>query len=153
MPLHPLVVHFPIALLIMAGVFYLVEVIVQNDKFGFPGFILHALGLLGTIVAIFSGDVAEGGVIHTHEINELLDLHENLGMLSAWAFGSLAVWVFLRKQSKILIEKIGFLIVYAGLIGVLAWTSHIGGTMVYEHGAGVAPMEQPLLKQLQKEQQ
>ena len=74
--------------------------------------------------------------------------HEMLGMISAWGFGLLVVWAYLRQKSEVLLEKMGFVTLFIGFAVVLGYGAHLGGKMVYEKGAGIAPMEQHLMKLL-----
>ncbi|HHG84853.1 MAG TPA: DUF2231 domain-containing protein [Bacteroidetes bacterium] len=145
MPLHPSFVHFPIVLLILAGIIYLLDLILPNKKLGTIGFYLHVGGMLGIIAAILTGDYAENNLVQTREIHDMIETHEQLGMLSAYAFGILGVWAYLRQKSNIVLEKIVFVVMFLGIIGVLSFTSHLGGRMVFEKGAGVVPME-PVLE-------
>jgi uncharacterized membrane protein len=146
MPLHPSIVHFPIVLLILAGGCYVAHLFVKGHKLDLIAFFLHAGGLLGCVAAILTGDYAESNMIQTPEIHEMVELHEQLGMLSAYAFGILGVWAFLRQKSKVKPERILFVILFVGVVGMMGFSAHIGGRMVYEEGAGVLPM-QPILEQ------
>lgn len=148
MPLHPLVVHFPVALLLVAALAYLAGLIFPGKGFGTMGFYLHIGGLVGSVAALLTGDAAEAGVIHTPLIHEMVERHESLSQLATWAFGLLGVWVFLRNQSKIALEKWAFVILFWAVCGLMAYSAHLGGRMVYEEGAGVAPMETQLLDQI-----
>lgn len=152
MPLHPLIVHFPIALLIFSAFIYIAWLITGRQSLAQMGFIAHMAGMVGSIAAFLSGDAAEEAVVHTHEIHEILELHESLGMLASYGFAALAVWAFLRRNSKVIYEKAGFVILFVGLNVMLGITAHLGGKMVYEEGAGIIPMEQTLREQLNKEQ-
>lgn len=151
-PIHPLVVHFPIALLIVAAVAYVFSVATRREGFWVLGLFLHMLGVVGAIAAFLSGNSAESSIVHTAEIHDMVELHEMLGMISMWAFGLMAVWSFMRRESKLLWEKALYCLVFCGLAGMLAWNGHLGGRLVYEKGAGVAPMEESLQKQQRLEQ-
>lgn len=145
MPLHPSIVHFPIVLLILAGGCYIAHLFVKGHKLDLIAFFLHAGGLAGCVAAILTGDFAESSMVQTPEIHEMVEQHEQLGMLSAYAFGILGVWAFLRQKSQIKLERIVFVLLFTGVIGMMGFSSHLGGKMVYEKGAGVLPM-QPILE-------
>ena len=147
MPLHPSIVHFPIALLVAAGICYLVSLFLPGKKLEIMGFLLHAAGMVGCIAAILTGDYAESSMIQTPEIHEMVETHEQLGTLSTYAFGILGVWAFLRQKSNIFIEKVVFTGLFLAVIGVLGYSAHLGGEMVYEKGAGVLPMQEILEQQ------
>lgn len=151
-PLHPVVVHFPIALLVSAALVYLASLVIKGRKLEQVAFGLHVGGLLMTVAAIFTGDYAEHSTAMTHEMHEIIEDHEFLGMMSAYGFGILAVWAFLRSRSTLLLERIGFVVAFVGVTVMLGIAAHKGGTVVYEYGAGIEPM-QPHLEQLRLEEQ
>lgn len=151
-PLHPKIVHFPIAFLIGAGICYLLHFFIKGQRLDRFGFFLHVAGLLGCVAAILTGDYAESNIVQTEEIHHIVEEHEFQGMVTAWAFGLLGVWAFLRSKSKFLIEKIVFVLVFWLGIGWLGIASHHGGQLVYEQGAGVDPMKPHLIEQRDIEQ-
>lgn len=151
-PLHPKIVHFPIAFLFGAGICYLLMIFIKNQRLDRFGFFLHVAGLLGCIAAILTGDYAESGIVQTERIHEIVEEHEFQGMVAAWAFGLLGVWAFLRAKSKFMAEKIVFILVFWLGLGWLTIASAHGGQLVYDEGAGVKPMEKHLIEQRDIEQ-
>ncbi|MCI4670262.1 MAG: DUF2231 domain-containing protein [Bacteroidia bacterium] len=141
---HPQFVHFPIALSIVAGIFYTVALFREREFFLRMGFFLHLGGLLGSILSILSGRSADAEVIHTQDIHDLLILHERIAYLVTWLFAMFAIWMFIRQKRIRGVEMAAFLILFWGTIITLGYMSHLGGEMVYEKGAGVEPMEESL---------
>lgn len=137
-----MVVHFPIALLIIAFAGYVAEIITGKAEFRKFAFWLHLAGVAGAVAAILTGDYADGQIAQNEIIAEISKEHETFGMITGWGFGVLAVWTYLRLKSEVLLEKIGFAVVYLLMIGVLVLAAMHGGELVYDHGAGVAPMEE-----------
>jgi len=137
MHLHPATVHFPIALLLFAGGCYLVARFREEAFFERMGWILHLAGLAGTIVAVFSGRSAEAELAGGGTWTELLEQHELMGYIAAWVFALLAIWQYLGLGKKSATGKWIFLLIYLLATGVMAYGAWLGGTMVYEHGAGV----------------
>ena len=151
-PIHPLFVHFPIALLMVGGIFYGLELILKKEEFGTFGFYLLIGGVVGVVAAIASGNFSESEIIHTQEIHELLGDHATIGWVVAWVFAILLTWAFLRKGRQTTPEKAVFMAIYAIGIGVMIYGAHLGGELVYEKGAGVAPMYDIHKEQMKKEQ-
>ncbi len=60
--IHPMIVHFPIALLIVGFLFDLIGTFVKKDFYSKAGFYLLILGTLGVVAAYFSGDLAGDGI-------------------------------------------------------------------------------------------
>jgi uncharacterized membrane protein len=93
--LHPMIVHFPIALLVFAAVLELFTLRKYKSKFR-PGIQLLVLtgAISAVIAAVFGWLLAESDAIE----GELLDLHQQVGI--ATAVLSLLVLFFLRKAEK-----------------------------------------------------
>ncbi|WNJ18508.1 DUF2231 domain-containing protein [Pontibacter sp. G13] len=150
---HPISVHFPIALLIVAGLAYFAQAIKPEERlFGQGGFWLHALGWAGMIVAIFTGRSAESSLVHTQQIHEWVETHELWGYIAAWLFAMMLVWKYLRIRKTVKPELWAYAVIFAAMLGVMGYGASIGGKLVYEGGAGVKPMEPHLKEQFQREQ-
>lgn len=141
MPIHPLTVHFPIAFLILSGVFFTIELFSRKEVHKTIAVVAMLGGVAGAGLAVITGNLAMNGLVANAVIGEMVETHELLGYIVLWVFGIFAVWGFLRRKSEVRVEKIAFVILFWIGIGVVAYTGHLGGTMVYEHGAGVIPME------------
>lgn len=93
--LHPMIVHFPIALLVFAAVLELFTLRKYNSKFR-PGIqVLVLIGAISAVIAaIFGWLLADSDAIE----GELLDLHQQVGIVTAVL--SLLVLFFLPKVTK-----------------------------------------------------
>lgn len=140
--LHPLLVHFPIALLIAALLFDLLGWWRRRDSFTEAALGIQALGVVGVILGVVSGNQAEEAVEHLPGIHEVLERHETLGQVLLWVgLGVVALRVFLlwRRQrgtgTKALMVALSL-----GLAVLVGVTGYYGGRLVYEFGAGVEPV-------------
>lgn len=138
-PLHPMLVHFPIALLLTSLAFDLLSVRWQSDRFRITS--LHTLvaGLLGTVLALLTGGIAEEAVEHSGVPEGPLDLHESLAFATFWIF---VVVLGLRMAMRwgMINDRYWLTIVLAGIgTVILLITSYYGGSLVYDFGAGVSP--------------
>ncbi len=135
---HPLIVHYPIALLPLSPLCDLVALWLRRGEGHLLAYGLMVLGTLASCVAVLSGNAAaEGhwqgaaaGEISAHEDlatwTMLLALGTTLGRLPLQLKGSI--------DGKALYACIGMGI----LIGVLVvLTGYRGGELVYVHGIGV----------------
>lgn len=140
MPLHPVTVHFPIAFLILAAVLFTVELFTKKPEHKLFALIVMSAGVGGAALAVLTGNFEyDGGGSET--LQEMVETHELLGYIVLWVYGIFAVWAWMRKTSEVKIEKIAFVVLFWIGIGVVGYTSHLGGKMVYEEGAGVIPMQ------------
>jgi uncharacterized membrane protein len=136
-PVHPMLVHFPIALLSASVLFDLLAQRWRTEEFRTAGFYLLLLGLAGALVSVISGHVAEDAVEHSGVPESVLELHEKLGFATFWLFSGLfalhmAEWWGWIAERPVLRIAIGM-----GAVVVLFVASYYGGSLVYDYGAGV----------------
>lgn len=137
--IHPMIVHFPIALLIVGFLADIVGWVTKKDFFSKAGFYLLILGTLGVIAGYISGDLAGDGVVEAGALGQALELHESAALLSLW----LMVGTSLVRIAAVILNKYnGVVKIFAIIlffIGVLsiARTGYLGGELVFKHAAGV----------------
>jgi uncharacterized membrane protein len=142
--LHPMLVHFPIALLIISVLFDVIGVAFKRDSLREGALWLLVLGLLGGLGAVLSGGMAEEVAEKAGIAKALLERHETWAFVTMGIFGVLFVWrLFLRNHFTALTLAIYLVIASIG-IGTLGVTGYFGGDLVYEHGAGVRQAAQSL---------
>lgn len=76
--LHPLIVHFPIALLLVAPLFILAGIVLPRSKAPqalLAAFVLVILGTGSLILAVETGDASAERVTKTPEIGSVLHEH------------------------------------------------------------------------------
>lgn len=136
MPLHPLVVHFPIALLLTATVIEIVNLFLKKDYLGKTSTILFVVGVVTGIGAFLTGDPAEEFAERKwgEAIEATVELHETMALVSLIIFGVVAALKLFGQKLKLNVQVIVVLAVLLGIVGsgTLAYTGHLGGKMVYE---------------------
>jgi uncharacterized membrane protein len=144
-PLHPAIVHFPIALLLVGAAVAVAAVFVRPWHFPVFAAILLSLGALGAVAATVTGEEEEEKVEHAIPSAEpVLKKHEewgesarNAGILAAvFAIGAAAL-VSRPVIGRFLSVLTAFVAIGAGY--AVVQTGHFGGELVYRHGAGVTP--------------
>ena len=146
--LHPLVIHFPIALLLVAPAF-IIAGIVMNSQNGRPYLItalaLMVLGTLGTVAAVLTGEAAAEVAHRTAGMTVVLERHQELAELTRDIFGLLSVIFavilfaprWLKRETTTAAARVlpaAFLILYGAGTVVLLNTAHHGGRLVHEFG-------------------
>lgn len=137
-PIHPMLVHFPIALLSATVFLDLLGQRWRRDECRIAAGYTLALGLAGALVSVVSGAIAEEAVEHSGVPKQVLELHESLGFATFWIFAGLlgwrtAVWLDWIQERPVVSVALGM----TG-VAVLLVASYYGGSLVYEYGAGVA---------------
>ena len=136
--LHAMVIHFPIALLIIGFLSEIIAVFIKKPFFHQAGFYLLIIGTLGTIGSYLSGNEAGDG-IEEGALGKAIELHEQAATLALWltiVTAVIYVGVYFLNYSKNWIRILS-IILFAATIGAIARTGYLGGQLVYKHGAGV----------------
>jgi uncharacterized membrane protein len=142
--IHPLVIHFPIALLLGSELFYLLAWVFRRDMFIQAAFAMLVLGAISAAVAVGTGLYAEDGVMISRSVREhLLVRHKELMLIAASLSWVLTVWAsfagyFPRKGRMV------FFLIFLGLVCVLSLGADYGGRMVYDYNAGGDSCPQPI---------
>ncbi len=141
---HPLVVHFPIAFLMGAALFYFLSWIFRNQTFATTAFLLLILGTLAAGAAVGTGLYGEEGVMVSRSVREhLLEVHEKIMLLTLGLSMILAVWALIArpfpKKGRLL-----FLLLFLVLLGIMTVGTDYGARMVYDYNAGGSACSQPI---------
>lgn len=142
-PFHPMLVHFPIALLFASVLFDVASTALTRDSLREAAQWLLGLGLLGGIGAAIAGGQAEGAAEKAGVPEALIETHETLAYMTLGIMAVLVLYrLLLRNRFSTRALVAYFMVAAVGLVAVSA-TGHTGGNLVYEHGAGVHTTQQP----------
>ncbi len=137
--LHPMVIHFPIALWIVALLLWVTGAVRQReDLFTFGRWLLYLAGA-GAIAALITGYIASNAIGHDTPGHDLVHTHRNLMIVATLLGVATAVAAFLLRKRK---DQLTRWLLVGGLVATVAVTAvgaDRGGTLVYEHGVGTAP--------------
>lgn len=139
LPLHPMIVHFPIALIFTALFLDGVGFVFKKENLRAAGFITLCLAVIGGLAAIATGVLAHSNLkSHTEALHEIVELHEHLAITAiVLAFASLAVRFLAEKitAKEALLKKLALVLLVSAAI-VVGGVGYLGGKMVFEYGAG-----------------
>jgi uncharacterized membrane protein len=141
---HALSVHFPIVLLSLSSLFFLIILpFIRRNKaqWVLMASIMLYLGTITAWVAIYTGGLADGIVSRQICDPTVLKSHENAAYIMGWIFTSaslleLALQFKLLEKIRKFVRAVSLLLLLAGLAYV-AYTGHLGASLVYQQGAGV----------------
>ncbi len=146
--IHPMLVHFPIVLFLVAIAIDFVVLINKGDlasKDCLPSVSLSALLLaaLAAIAAATFGDIALDKAVELGFDKAALEQHEELGLTTLWILLGLAAWqIFARWRGMRLTASTGWVFFAISLVGVgvLLTAAYYGGELVYSLGVNVTPV-------------
>lgn len=132
---HPLIVHFPIALWSAALLFWLLGLGGSGDLWRAGRWLLH-LGVLSALAAVLTGLWAADRVGHDTPGHDLVHVHRNF-MIAATALGvatAVLAWVWRgRREGWTRPALLGGLVL---TVAVCALGADRGALLVYGHGIG-----------------
>ncbi|MBK8174882.1 MAG: DUF2231 domain-containing protein [Rhodospirillales bacterium] len=144
LPVHPILVHFPIALLtvsLAADALASVRVSTEARALGFWCLVLAAVGAAGAVmtglVDMHRADLAMATHGYVH-------LHRDIGWVLLAVILLLAVWRLRIRRRSGPGGRVGraYLASAAAAFTLLVFQGWFGGELVYGHGAGVAAASQ-----------
>lgn len=137
---HPLSVHFPIVLLLLATLFKLIGLWSTKITWDHGGRFLLILGVIGVWISIYTGNLADGIVSRQLCDPTVLKEHENFAYTTAWIFTvALLIEIVMRYFDLLKTRLFSIILVLLMLVGTgtLAYVGHLGAELVYQQAAGV----------------
>lgn len=151
--IHPMLVHFPIAILSIAILFDFVSFFFDRDNTWWTQkatAFLYGIGAVAAIIVYYTGTVAADSVMLPAKAQSVLSEHANMAWYTIWFYGIYAVariaavsMVGQHYQRQI---HIGFFLVSLVGMFLLYETGDHGAEMVFKYGVGVqaAEVENPV---------
>ena len=151
--IHPLIVHFPIAILLVAPFFVLIGILrppESSSPFLFSALSLMSMGTIASIVAVRTGLAARSQIQPSQDLSEILQQHQNMAETTCLTFCVLTLVfaaivviprLFSRQLPRVITTTLPavFLLLYSAGAILLANTAHTGGCLVHEFGITAAP--------------
>ncbi len=140
-PLHPVIIHFPIALLLLAGVFGAISLFAKREFWKDLAFKSLLVGVIFTPFAVITGLIDEQKMGHD-TVDPMLSFHKYNGLALMFFYQILAVWFWLRKKLPGNREYLAWVICLFLGSGMVMLQGYLGGEMVFTKGMGVKPVEE-----------
>ena len=146
--LHPLIIHFPIALLLIAPIFIVIGAALTPTKgrsYLIAAMVLLLVGTASIFVAVETGEAAGKLAERSTGMQQVLETHESLAERTQAVFSVLSViflsllavpWLLKRADTRLTttILPLAFLVLYSAGVLLLVNTAHNGGRLVHEFG-------------------
>ncbi len=137
-PIHPLLVHFPIAAWFFATIGDIASIFLGEQVGWFAG-VLLVIGIITALFAMVAG-LIELGKIDTQSVAmQLANQHMVLAMIS-WSLYTVSLFLRLDGTSLTQPSIVAIILSVVGLVFLWAAGSK-GGKLVYEYGVGVQKSE------------
>ncbi len=139
---HPMLVHFPIALLCAAVLLDAVALAARKQAgLRIAAVLVYVLGAVGALASYLTGKNAADAFLLSGAANTALTDHADWATITVWFFGiyalvRLAVLWWDRDGKKVVVW-VPLLLIGAGGLFLIYETAEHGAQMVFEHGVGV----------------
>ena len=137
--IHPMLVHFPIALLILGFVAELVGLALKRKFFTDAAFLLLITGALGAVAAVLSGSFAADGLEEAGTLKQAVETHEGAAELAMWLAiiaGAFRLTLVMAKKYAGSLRYVSAVLFLVAVLAV-ARAGYYGGELVFKHAAGV----------------
>ena len=135
--IHPLFVHFPIALLLTSFAAYILGSLFKKEELLITGKWFLYFGTVAAAVTVLTGLEAEKTVPHGGGVHEILIMHKYFGYTVLGLSVLLSAWVLSSKAHIPSKGRVVFLLALALLAMVITQGADLGGRMVFLHGVSV----------------
>lgn len=140
--IHPIFVHFPIALIVVVLCLDAGRWIFDREELLKSGFWsgttpLLILALLGAALAVITGLDAETGVVKSPAIHDLVEAHELAAFITSGLLATLTFWRVSLRGAFPQRAGIVYLLVLLLTAVVVGYGAYFGSLLVYSHGVGV----------------
>jgi uncharacterized membrane protein len=132
---HPLFVHFPIALLLAAVALEVAWWLARRDWLRNSATVSLVLGTLGAIAAVITGLIASEAVKPADAAYSIVEAHESVAISVLCLAVVLTIRRLLNWDCRL---SWLFLLAMLAMAGLVAWTGYLGGRLVFEFGVGTA---------------
>lgn len=147
---HPMVVHFGLALFIVSVLLDLAGRITARPALHTAAAVNLLIAVPATLAAVGSGMLAEVQLVIPHEVHAILDTHKLLAFSSLGGVIVLGAWR-LATGGRFPVRW-GGLYLATGLVaaGLMAGAGHRGAEMVFVHGAAVQAIDRFAMERYQR---
>jgi uncharacterized membrane protein len=137
--IHPMIVHFPIALISIGFLAEVLSLFFRNEKcLSKTGFYLMLTGALAAIAAwstgqLFAGEPTQGAIVDVFQKHETGGLITMILIVIGAAF---RLWLFIKNREETQLKWIAFGLYFMAFTAVL-FTGFMGGIMVFNFMVGL----------------
>lgn len=143
-PIHPALVHFPIALIIFSVVAEFLGILLRNRSLLAAALWSLMGGVIMTAAAIAAGYYDMNRASLTEEVDGYVHLHLRIGWVILAAAVILAGWRWMAREQLNQGKGISYRFAAVLIAALIAFQAWYGGEMVYAHGVSVSAAGQGL---------
>ncbi len=138
--IHPIVVHFVIAMALITVVFDLIGVLTRRHNLFEVSFWNLVVATVAIFVAIIFGQIEAGLATPYGASRDILNYHSTLGWSLAGVLGLLTGWRYVVRQKDPTVLPSGFLVIDSILAVLVFCQVYLGDKLVWVYGLHTVPV-------------
>ena len=146
--IHPLFLHFPLVLLPVALLFWVLSLALRRDELFRAGRWLLYLATASVIAAAWSGFVAENQLGHESHMHDLIHQHKAFMLATAILTVLLCLTAFLLRKRASYGLHLTLTVVLASTVVFMTFGADEGGHAVFGHGIGTRAQKDSALAEV-----
>lgn len=127
--IHPLFVHFPIALLLTGLLLDGLGFVFKKSGLSTAGWWCFGLGVVAAVITVFTGLRAAETISLSQEASEVLEMHEHFQLYSTAVLVGLLIWRCIKWNLIPPLASMYFIITILA-VGAISYGAHYGGQLV-----------------------
>ena len=138
-PLHPVIVHVPVVMIVFSFLFELAGRALDSEWWRKAALAMLVIGVLGAAAAVLTGKPAGEAAEKQGVAERAVDDHEDAGRIALWmSLAALAARAVASRAGRARAAvSVLYLAVHLCAAMAVTMASYRGGLLVYHHGAGV----------------
>lgn len=140
--IHPLVVHFPVALFIIYFLFELISLYYKEINFDKVTTLLLGFAILFALGAVLTGNKAAelNKNFFNNDLSNLVDKHETFATITLFFYTALLFTKVYLQNKKKFTGRVKYVYLTMVLIGniFIYLTGYYGGRLVFDYGLGTS---------------
>lgn len=138
--IHPIIVHFVIAMALVSVVFDVIGVITRRQNLFEVSFWNLLVATVAIFVAIIFGQVEAGLASPYGASRDILNIHSTIGWSLAGILAVLTGWRYVVRQKDPTVLPAGFLVVDGLLAALVVTQVYLGDKLVWVYGLHTVPV-------------
>ncbi len=133
---HPLFVHYPIALFTAFLLAEFIGVVFRKENFRCAASFTLYLGNIAALFTVAAGYYAAATVEHSEEVHAIMENHEHFGVTVLVVATILSIWrLYVRRRFSPKAQAAHLVLAFI-LCVIIVLGADLGGLMVYKYGVG-----------------
>tara|TARA_Y100001970_G_C14256197_1_gene875586 strand:+ start:2074 stop:2604 length:531 start_codon:yes stop_codon:yes gene_type:complete len=140
--IHPIVVHFVIAMALGAVVFDLIGIVFKKPNLFEVSFLNLIVATIAIFIAIVFGQI-EAGLSNPYGVSrDILNYHSTIGWSLAGVLSVITGWRYVSRQTNPQILSKGFIFIDIFLAALVCTQVYLGDMLVWIYGLHTVPVVQ-----------